>query len=139
MAVAPTYIDSEVGFSHLLGEQTDLGVGVAGGGFADSYYEINNGVYHPNQSFDGHGGETSVSVYHLFNPGQLIPLNGVLRGSVHYSTYSPTDDTAKNFAVPSDGTTFSVRTGMRWGGKEPTLFPQLAMELSIWCTRDISG
>ncbi len=132
LAVAPTYIDSEVGFNHLLGDQTDLGVGVAGGGFADSYYEINNGVYHPNQSFDGHGGETSVSIYHLFNPDRQIPLNGVIRGAVHYSTYSPTDDTAKNFAVPSDGTTLSVRTGLRFGGKEPLLFPQLAMELSIW-------
>ena len=31
LAVAPTYLDSELGFSHLLGEHTDLGVGIAGG------------------------------------------------------------------------------------------------------------
>jgi hypothetical protein len=28
--------------------------------------------------------------------------------------------------------TYSVRTGLRWGGTEPTLFPALAMEMSIW-------
>jgi hypothetical protein len=132
LAIAPTYVDSELGFSHLLGEKTDLGVGIAGGGFADSYSEINNGVYHPSQSFDGHGGEGSVSIYHLFNPNQEIPLNGVLRGSAHYTSYGATDNTAKNFAVPADGTTFAVRTGLRWGGKEPLLFPSLAMELSVW-------
>src|SRR5258708_3309652 len=40
LAVAPTYLDSELGFSRLFGEYTDLGIGVAGGGFADSYSEI---------------------------------------------------------------------------------------------------
>jgi hypothetical protein len=132
LAVAPTYLDSELGFSHLLGENTDLGVGIAGGGYADSYSEIRQGVYHPDESFDGYGGEGSVSIYHCFNPDQMIPLNGVLRGSVHYSTYSANSDTASTFEVPEDETTFAVRTGLRWGGKEPTLFPSLAMELSIW-------
>ncbi len=132
LAIAPTYLDSEVGFSHLLGENTDLGVGVAGGGFADSYDEIRQGVFHTSESFDGYGGEGSVSIYHLFNPNQQIPLNGVLRGSVHYSTYGANDDTAPNFNVPSDQTSFIVRTGLRWGGKEPILFPSLAMELSVW-------
>jgi hypothetical protein len=132
LAVAPTYLDSEVGFSHLLGEHTDLGVGVAGGGFADSYSEIRQGVYRIKESFDGDGGEGSVSLYHCFNPDQQIPLNGVLRGVAHYSTYGANDNTAHNFRVPSDETTFSVRTGLRWGGKEPLLFPSLAMELSVW-------
>ena len=132
LAVAPTYLDSELGFSHLLGENTDLGIGVAGGGFADSYSEIRQGTYHPSESFNGDGGEGSVSLYHLFNPGRLIPLNGVLRGSAHYSTYGATENTANNFQVPTDGTTFAVRTGLRFGGKEPTLFPSLAMELSVW-------
>src|SRR6476659_8410515 len=36
LAVAPVYLDSELGFSKILGEHTDLGVGIAGGGFADS-------------------------------------------------------------------------------------------------------
>jgi hypothetical protein len=132
LAVAPTYLDSELGISQLLGEHTDLGIGLAGGGFADSYSEIRQGKYLQSESFTGHGGETSVSLYHLFNPDSQIPLNGVLRGLVHYSTFGPDDNTRKDFSVPSDESIFAVRTGARWGGKEPTLFPSLAMELSVW-------
>jgi hypothetical protein len=132
LAVAPTYMDSELGFSGLLGEHTDLGVGVAGGGYADDYDEIRQGKFFTDQSFDGYGAEGSVSIYHLFNPDQQIPLNGVLRGIVHYSTYAPNDTTGKGFNVPEDNTAFNVRAGMRWGGKEPILYPSLAMELSVW-------
>jgi hypothetical protein len=132
LAIAPTYLDSELGFSHLLGENTDLGVGLAGGGYADSYSEIRQGKFRPKESFDGFGGETSVSVYHLFNPTQEIPLDGVLRGAIHYATYAADDNTASTFDVPENETMFVVRTGLRWGGKEPILFPSLAMELSAW-------
>src|SRR6478672_568422 len=69
LAVAPTYLDSELGFTGLLGEYTDLGIGIAGGGYADSYWEIDQGIYNPGLSFDGNGGEGSISIYHLFNPG----------------------------------------------------------------------
>ncbi len=132
LAIAPTYLDSELGFKDLLGENTDLGIGMAGGGYADSYLEIRKGKYTPQESFEGHGGELSLSLYHLFNPGQTIPLNGVLRGIAHYSFYSKTDDTSPDFELPDDRGLFEVRTGLRWGGKEPTLYPSLAMELSIW-------
>jgi hypothetical protein len=132
LAVAPTYLDSELSIGHALGERTDLGIGVAGGGFADSYSEIDKGTYEPSQSFAGYGAETSVSLYHLFNPGQMIPLNGLVRGIAHYSTYARNDATATAFQLPPDRGTFSVRTGLRWGGREPTLFPALAMELSAW-------
>jgi hypothetical protein len=132
LAVAPTYLDSELGIRHALGENTDLGIGVAGGGFEDNYWEVNRGAYDPSQSFTGYGAEASLSLYHLFNPGQMIPLNGLLRGTAHYSTYDRDGDTASNFQLPSDRGTFSVRTGLRWGGREPTLFPPLAMELSVW-------
>ena len=132
LALAPTYLDSELGIRNALGENTDLGLGAGGGGFADSYYEIEHGKFLPEQSFDGHGGELSVSLYHLFNPGALIPLNGVLRTSGRFSTYDQNSDTASNFHVPQDMETLNVRTGVRWGGREPTLFPALAMELSAW-------
>lgn len=132
LAIAPTYLDSELGIHDALGQNTDVGLGVAGGAFADTYNEIKQGTYLPSQSFDGFGGEVSASLYHLFNPGQLIPLNGLLRGIIHYSTYSATDQTDPNFAVPQQMTTFKVRSGLRFGGREPTLFPALAMELSIW-------
>ncbi len=132
LAVAPVYVDSEFGFVQGLGPNTDFGLGLAGGGFADSYNEIHGGTYYPSQSFDGNGAEISASVYHLFNPGDLIPLNLVLRGTAHYSTYDPGSETAPNFVLPGERGTFSVRTGLRWGGIEPTLFPALAMELSVW-------
>jgi len=132
LALAPVYLDSEVGFNHALGPNTDLAIGVAGGGFADSYNEIRNGKWITPESFDGNSAEVSASVYHLFNPGDLIPLNFVLRGAAHYSEYDHNDDTAANFQLPADETSFNVRTGLRWGGIEPTLFPALAMEISGW-------
>jgi hypothetical protein len=131
LAVAPTYLDSELGFAHLLGPQTDLGIGMAGGGFADNYNEIRAGKWIEGESYDGYGGELSVSLYHLFNPGQLIPLNLVVRGTTHYSVYAR-DETAAAFQLPDDGANTSFRTGLRYGGIEPTLFPDLAMELSAW-------
>jgi len=132
LAVAPVYLDSELGFVNGLGPHTDFAIGVAGGGFADSYNEIRGGTYYPTESFDGNGGEISASVYHLFNPGDEIPLNFVLRGTAHYSFFNRDDNTAANFRLPDDHGDFSVRTGLRWGGVEPTLFPPLAMELSVW-------
>jgi len=132
LALAPVYVDTELDFAHGLGPQTDFAIGAAGGGFADSYNEIIAGQYRKDQSFDGHGGELSASIYHLVNPGDLIPLSFVLHGAAHYSTYDRNDTTAANFQLPDNGLTYSVRTGLRWGGIEPTLFPELAMELSVW-------
>ena len=135
LALAPTYLDSELGFDHALGPNTDFGLGAAGGGFADSYNEIRGGKWIEGESFDGHGAELSANVYHLFNPGQLIPLNLVVRGVAHYSVYER-NETAASFQLPEDGTAMSVRTGLRWGGIEPTLFPALAMELAAWYEGD---
>ena len=132
LAVAPTYLDSELGLRQALGAHTDLGVGLAGGGFADSYSEIRQGTYYPSESFNGFGAAASLSLYHRFNPGRTIPLNGLVRSVAHYSTWRRDDDTAASFQMPPDRGTFSIRTGLRWGGREPTLFPALAMELSGW-------
>ena len=131
LAVAPTYADTELGVANALGANTDIGIGAAGGGFADSYSEIRGGTYYPQESFDGYGGETSFSVYHLFDPGRLIPLYGVVRGTAHYSIYER-DNTDPAFALPNNHLDGSVRAGLRFGGVEPTLFPALAMELSVW-------
>lgn len=132
LALAPTYLDSELGILGALDAHTDIGIGLAGGGFADSFNEIRRGKLLPQESFDGYGGEVNASLYHLFNPGYMIPLNGVLRGIAHYATYAPGSQTSSGFQVPDPMGIFSVRTGLRWGGREPTLFPSLAMELSAW-------
>lgn len=132
VALAPVYLDSEVGLVGLLGPNTDLGIGVAGGGFADNYYEFEDGKYLPEESFTGDDVETSLSVYHLFDPGKLIPLFGVFRVKEHYSVYERNDDTASGFALPHDHSTVEWRAGLRFGGREPLLHPDLAMELSAW-------
>lgn len=131
LAIAPTYLDSELGFRHLLGPNTDLGLGLAGGGFADNYNEIRGGKWIEGESYDGYSGELSASVYHLFNPGQQIPLNWVTRVAGHYSVFARSE-TAPGFRLPDDGANFTFRTGLRYGGIEPTLFPELAMELAGW-------
>src|SRR5580698_1847478 len=63
LAIAPTYVDSELGILNALGSYTDIGIGAAGGAFADSYNEIHEGTYIPAESFDGYGGEMSLSLY----------------------------------------------------------------------------
>ncbi|HNQ87475.1 MAG TPA: hypothetical protein PKM73_02435 [Verrucomicrobiota bacterium] len=132
LVVAPVYLDSELGFKGLLGPGTDVGVGVAGGGFADSYSEVRHGKYHRDESFLGHGGELSASVYHLLNPTARIPLCAMLRGSAHGSVFTDDEKTADDFELPDDQFSFRVRTGLRWGGREPVLTPELAMEVSVW-------
>jgi hypothetical protein len=72
LAVAPVYLDSELGIGQAISPQTDLGIGLSGGGFADSYSEVRRGKYEREESFLGHGGEISSSVYHLFNPASRI-------------------------------------------------------------------
>ena len=132
LVLAPTYVDGELGFRNLLGENTDLGVGVFGGGFAYNYDEVRRGNYFRDESFDGHGGGASISVYHLFNPSGTVPLNGIVRATVDYRTFDKTDDTADSFVLPNDQPFFTLRTGFRYGGQEPVLFPRLAFEISGW-------
>lgn len=132
MAVAPVYLDSELGIKDALGSDTDLGVGFAGGGYADSYSEIRRGKFWREESFTGHGADLSASVYHLFNPDALIPLYGIARGGIHQTFYERDKETASAFELPGDLTSFHFRSGLRWGGQEPLVFPKAALELSGW-------
>jgi hypothetical protein len=132
LAFAGVYVDSELGFKSLLGPNTDLGVGVGGGGFADMYGEIRHGVFERKESFQGDAAEVSASIYHLFDPGRLIPLFLVFHGIAHESLYRRDSDTAPNFELPPDQTSFHLRTGLRFGGEEPTLTSPMGMELSVW-------
>src|SRR5687767_10351307 len=60
MAIAPIYVDTELGFRSLLSPSTDLAVGLAGGGFAESYSEVRLGNLRRTESFDGHGAEANL-------------------------------------------------------------------------------
>lgn len=132
LAVAPTYLDSQIGFSDALGEGTDVGLGLAGGGFADSYSEVRLGRLRRAESFVGHGGEVSAGVFHRVNPSRKIPLSLILRGAIHYSAYESDSDTGPGFELPENRGNFTLRTGIRWGGREPLMFPEMAMEVSAW-------
>lgn len=132
LAVAPVYFDGELGFRELLSPTTDVGLGIRGGGYNDNYYEVRQGSYRRDESFDGFGGGTALKLYQRLNPSQMIPLNAVVSGGFHYSTYAATDETAPQFELPDERVTTFVRTGLRLAGKEPLLDPDLAMELSVW-------
>ena len=139
LAIAPIYLDTEYGFRGAIGPDTDVGVGLAGGGFADSYSEVRLGKLLSDESFTGHGGEVSGSIYNLFNPGDRIPVNGVLRGTLHYSSYTRNGSTAGGFSLPRDRAAFHLRSGVRWGGREPLMFPAMAMEVSAWYEGQFRG
>lgn len=135
LALAPAYIDGEVGFRQLLSPYTDVGLGFYGGAYGDNYYEVRQGNYRRTESFDGHGGGIALSVYQLLNPGMRIPLNVVGRGGVRYSTYARNSDTRDDFELPDGRPMPFVRAGLRLAGKEPVLYPDLGLELSVWYER----
>lgn len=142
LALAPIYLDAELGFEGVGTPDTDVSVGVAGGGFADTYSEIRQGVYRREESFTGHSAELSASVYHLLNPGWRVPLYLIGRGTAHRAIYADDSTTGENFEVPNDINMFSFRSGLRLGGREPLLTTPLAFELSLWYEgffRDDSG
>ena len=100
LAIAPAYVDGELGFKQLLSPTTDVGLGLYGGMFGANYYEVRQGRYYQNESFDGSGAGTALSIYQLLNPGMLIPVNVVARAGIRELTYMDTSDTADNFALP---------------------------------------
>lgn len=132
LAVAPIHLDAELGMRQLLGPNTDLAVGLSGGGFGESYGEIRQGLFIREESFLGDGGGAAANLYHRFNPEQTIPLHLVVQGSGYQSYYRRDSDTARDFELPDDRTTFRVRSGLRFGGQEPSMTEPMALELSLW-------
>lgn len=135
MAIAPAYVDSEIGLKHLLSPYTDVGVGLSGGAFGDNFYDVRQGNYIETQSFYGSGGGATVSLYQLLDPGMLIPLSLVAQGGFHYSTYFATPETSSSFKLPEGQFDASTRVGLRFAGKQPVLYPALGLELSAWFER----
>lgn len=131
LAVAPVYLYGELGLRQVL-PHTDVGFGFSGGAFGENYYEINQGDYIQGQSFNGSGGGTSLNLYHLLNPGRMIPLNLIVQGGPTYSAYGDTSKTDGQFELPEDGWRTFARAGLRLAGKEPMLYADLAMEVSVW-------
>jgi len=136
MAIAPAYLDSEVGFKQLISRYTDVGLGVYGGAWGDNYYEVRQGDYIKAESFNGSGGGGSVAIYQLLDPGLKIPINLVGRAGARYTWFNGTSETADTFKVPEDRLTGFTRGGVRIAGKEPVLMPDLGLELSAWYERE---
>jgi len=135
LAIAPLYVDGELGFKRLLSPYTDVGLGFNGGLFGANYYEVQQGNYVKQESFNGSGGGAALSIYQLLNPGMLIPVNVVARGGLREYTFTDTDQTAGNFSLPGNQTVGFTRAGIRVAGKEPMLNPDLGLELSVWYER----
>jgi hypothetical protein len=131
-AIAPVWIDAELGWSGLLGENTDLGLIAAGGGFARTYNELRLGRWERDESFTGHGFTLGASAYHRFNPGARLPLSGVFSVTAEGSFFTRDDETADPFELPPDHVSPVARIGLRLGGREPDLRSPLALEASIW-------
>lgn len=132
LVVAPGYVDSELGFKDALGWGTDLGLGLAGGGFADNYTEIRKGQYLQGESFLGNGGKGMLSAYHDFPKVGPLPLAGLFRVQQRYSTYNSQKGTDPGFTIPPNQPEFATRAGLRLGGVEPVMIPKLGAELSTW-------
>lgn len=132
LAVAPVYFDGELGVTGVFTPNTDLGIGIAGGGFGDTYSEIRNGQYLRGESFPGHSAEVSSSIYHRLNPDWRVPAWVIARASVHRSLYADDSNTDPNFEVPDDLNSFNFRAGLRVGGREPSLTSPVAFEMSLW-------
>ena len=132
LAVAPVYLDAEYGIRRGLGPSTDLGVGLAGGGFADGHTEIRGGRFLRGESFTGDGMRASLSAYRDFGDVGPAPLAGILRAEGRYAEFRRDADTQPGFALPDAQTDFNARAGLRWGGVEPLIMPRLAAEISVW-------
>jgi hypothetical protein len=132
LVVAPGYADSELGFAKALGPKTDLGLGLAGGAFADSHTEIRQDRFLRGESFRGDGAKIALGIYHDLPPCGPAPLAGIVRVEGHYASFEREKWTTPGFAVPGDQNELNVRAGLRLGGQEPVLRPNLAMEVSTW-------
>jgi hypothetical protein len=132
LALAPVYVDTELGLESALSPNTDLGLGLAGGGFADGYSEIRQGRYLRGESFSGHGLKGALGVYHRFNPVDRVPVFGVLRLEERHSFYERDGQTEPSFALPPTQAETRIKIGLRAGGVEPVALPHRAGELSLW-------
>lgn len=132
LVLAPGYADSEMGFAKALGEKTDLGVGLAGGAFADSHTEVRQHRFVRGESFNGDGVRGSLSAYHEFPQIGPVPVAGLARVEGHYAKFRRDKTTDPLFALPEPQSEVNTRLGMRLGGKEPYLSPKVAMEISAW-------
>lgn len=132
VALAPVYADVELGLPSVFGSGIDAGLGFSGGGYAFSRKEVVRGDQRIGESFIGHGGGPSLSLYRKLADLGPVPLNAVGRLSLVYTDYQNSAETDAAFVVPPDEWTGSARAGLRLGGQEPGIGGKPAFEVSTW-------
>ena len=140
LVIPPGYFISEVALDHWPSQNSAIGVGLSGGVWADGQVEFRNGRYEEEESFSGHSVGTTLA-YYLRGPkvANLLPLEGQVRVSPKYVLYDRADDTARRFRLPENTMLYEMRAGIRLGGVPPELFPQGALEASVWHTVGYRG
>lgn len=134
LALAPVYVDSELGLTEAM-PRTDVGLGISGGGYAFGQTEVYRGTDLRGESFMGHGGGPSLSFYPRLGKVGPVPINGVVRVGAAYANYERDSKTDAAFQLPPDEWTGFARFGIRAGGSPPGLNPGPAGEVSAWLER----
>jgi hypothetical protein len=132
VALAPVFADAELALPGLFGGRTDAGFGFSGGGYAFGHAQVVRGDEKPGESFIGHGGGPSFSLYPLITELGPVPVSGVFRLSAVYTDYQRTARSDARFEPPPDSWNGLARAGVRLGGVEPGLDRGRALEFSLW-------
>jgi hypothetical protein len=143
LVVAPVYAAGELILDRWPIVDSALGVGLGGGLFAANQVEFRDGRFKEKESFAGHAAEATLAYYHrgpkIFN---LLPLEGQIRVRPKYVVYDRSGDTSARFRLPEDSAVYDARVGIRLGGQPPELYPDAALEVSVWhgvSYRDTAG
>lgn len=132
LALAPVYAETELGLPGIFGRRTDVGLGFSGGGYAFGNAQVDRGSEKPGESYIGHGGGPSISLYPRIGDIGPVPLSGVIRLSAFYMDFQRTARTDAGYEPPPDEWTGSARAGLRAGGVEPGMDRGRAAEVSLW-------
>jgi hypothetical protein len=142
LVIPPGYLISELIRDHWPSQNSAVGVGVSGGLWAESQVEFRDGRFEKDESFSGHSAGGTLAYYLRGRKVGPLPLEGQIRANPKYVWYDRTGDTSRHFHLPENSAIYDVRAGVRLGGVPPELFPNAALELSLWHTvsyRDQAG
>jgi hypothetical protein len=140
VVVPPGYLISELILDHFPSQNSALGIGVSGGFFAESQTEFQEGRYLSAESFTGDSAGGTLA-YYLRGPKifGVLPMEGQIRANPKYVWYDRSGSTSRYFRLPENTPIYDVRAGIRLGGVPPELFPNAAVEASVWHTLSYRG
>jgi hypothetical protein len=143
VVIAPGYVTSELVRDGWPAPGNALGIGLSGGLWAYNFDEFRDGDYKRRESFWGHEAAASFSYFwRQLKIAGVVPVEGQLRLRPQYVVYDDGLDTTHAFRLPEDTAIYTARGGIRVGGVPPELFPEKALEVSLWheaSYRDTAG